>query len=558
MWINKLKLYDYRAFQKECSMNLGKNVTVIAGMNGVGKSTILAVLTNVSELRNYKTLNGNAFRGDFSDVIMYDEKFDTTGDKASVSFSDLPKNLAKYNVSKNIVFRASRHKTAKTEVRYKKIKDTDTYSKTKKSTNYIRYRLTPKNRTAKVIWPSLYLGLSRLAPLGEYNSASTKNIPDDISKEIIEVHTEILSEDFKPELATMLNVDVGTKHVKATINSENYGYASNSNGQDNTGQIIESVLSFKILKDKLGSEYIGGILAIDELDASLHPAAQNKLFDWLLQKSKELDLQIVFTTHSLTLLEHISKSYKKEKGVIVNYLRCFEPGYVKVQENPIKDFYRHNLQETYFKLSSEANRVLVYSEDEVSRVFLEKILLITGRKKVLANMKLLNLKMSWSHLISLVNEDSKTFETHLFILDPELNLNNKNSELANYLRNHDNIRFKVNDPRSNVFILPGNKPIEEMLWSYINNIAVDHPFFDDTYIMNTGLTPKIIKDLNKDIETDSNFYKHWFKKLNETTNYIEYFMKYWINDNMAEVSKFCNILEKSCNRILERLGDNSQ
>ncbi len=96
-----------------------------------------------------------------------------------------------------------------------------------------------------------------------------------------------------------------------------------------------------------------------------------------------------------------------------------------------------------------------------------------------------------------------------------------------------------------------------MLWSYINNIAADHPFFDDTYIMNAGLTPKIIKNLNKDIEKDSNFYKHWFKNLNETTNYIEYFMKYWINDNMAEVSKFCNILEKSCNRILESLGDNS-
>ncbi|KAA8788083.1 ATP-binding protein, partial [Lactobacillus crispatus] len=76
------------------------------------------------------------------------------------------------------------------------------------------------------------------------------------------------------------------------------------------GQIIEAVLSFEMLKKQLGKSYIGGILAIDEIDATLHPAAQNRLIDWLLKKSKELKLQIVFTTHSLTLLEHLSHIQK--------------------------------------------------------------------------------------------------------------------------------------------------------------------------------------------------------------------------------------------------------
>lgn len=563
MWINKLKLHDYRAFQEECTMNLGKNITVIAGMNGVGKSTILAVLTNAGELKKYKTLNGNAFRGDFSDVIMYDENFDTTGEKATIFFSDLPKNTAKYNVIPKIDFRASKHKAQRKEVTYKKIKGTDTYVKDTKSTNYTRYRLTPvkdeKNRTSvgKVMWPSLYLGLSRLAPLGEYNSANTKNISDDISKEILKVHASILSENFEMDTAKMLNVDVGTKHTKATINSENYGYASNSNGQDNTGQIIESVLSFKILKEKLDSEYIGGILAIDELDASLHPAAQNKLFDWLLNESKQLDLQIVFTTHSLTLLEHISKLYKKEKGVIINYLHCFKPGLVKVQENPVRDFYRNNLQETYFKFSHESQYVSVFSEDEITRMFLEKILKVENMKETRAQMKFFNFNMSWTNLISLVNEDPETFESHLFILDPDLNLNNENSGLINYLKNHDIVNFKINNPKSNVFILPGNKPIEEMLWSYVNSIDGDHPLFDDPYLMNSGLTPQIIKNWNNGKENDNNFYKHWFSELKSTTNYIDYFMKYWILDNQSEVKKFCSILEKSCKRITNRLGNNN-
>lgn len=192
MWINKLTLHDYRAFKKECTIELGKNITVIAGMNGIGKSTILAVLTNVGELTGQKTINGSIFRGDFADIIMYDEKFDTAGDKASVYFSDLPANLEKYKAAKKINFRASRHKASKKVVRYEKISDSNYYSKISKEINYVRYRLIPKrsnSSTAKVIWPSLYLGLSRLAPIGEYDSANTKNIPKSISDEILAVHS---------------------------------------------------------------------------------------------------------------------------------------------------------------------------------------------------------------------------------------------------------------------------------------------------------------------------------------------------------------------------------
>lgn len=558
MWINKLTLHDYRAFKKECTIELGKNITVIAGMNGIGKSTILAVLTNVGELTGQKTINGSIFRGDFADIIMYDEKFDTTGDKASVYFSDLPANLEKYKAAKKINFRASRHKASKKEVKYKKISDSNYYSKISKEINYVRYRLIPKrpnsSNTAKVIWPSLYLGLSRLAPIGEYDSANTKNIPKSISDEILAVHSEILSEELELDTTTMLNVDVGTKHAKATINSQNYGYASNSNGQDNTGQIIESVLSFQILKDKLGDDYIGGILAIDELDASLHPAAQNRLFDWLLKKSLSLNLQIVFTTHSLTLLEHISDSRFKNEDVIVNYLRCFTPGSIKVTKNPIKQFYRYDLQETYSKILSESQHVSVYTEDEVSRMFLKKIISMMKMEKDFSNMKFFDFNISCNSLIALADEDYRTFETHLFILDPDLSLENDDSILKEYISKRSIVNFKVNKPISNVFTLPGNTSIEKMIWEYVNNLNGDHKLFDDIYLSNSGINPKTIKNMNNGQDTDKNFYKHWFT---DNSIYIDCFMKYWINDHEAEVKKFCNILKKSYDRIINSLGDNS-
>ena len=107
---------------------------------------------------------------------------------------------------------------------------------------------------------------------------------------------------------------------------------------------------------------------------------------------------------------------------------------------------------------------------------------------------------------------------------------------------------------SNVFILPGNTSIEKMMWEYVNNLDGEHELFDYTYLSNAGINPRTIKSMNIRQDGDKNFYKHWFK---DNSNYIEYFMKYWINDHSNEVKKFCHILKKSYDRIINSLGDNS-
>ena len=98
-------------------------------------------------------------------------------------------------------------------------------------------------------------------------------------------------------------------------------------GQDNIGQIITAILSFKRLKSNLGDNYKGGILLIDELDASMFPAAQHKLIEFLFKHSSKLDLQVVFTTHSIEILETpLTSKYKYQSQV------C----YLHKSEGPIK------------------------------------------------------------------------------------------------------------------------------------------------------------------------------------------------------------------------------
>ena len=81
-------------------------------------------------------------------------------------------------------------------------------------------------------------------------------------------------------------------------------------GQDNIGYIVSALVDFYLHKQKT-ENYNGGILCIDEIDASLHPNAQLRLFDLLDRLSEELELQIFVTTHSLTILKKIIKKQSR-------------------------------------------------------------------------------------------------------------------------------------------------------------------------------------------------------------------------------------------------------
>ena len=88
-----------------------------------------------------------------------------------------------------------------------------------------------------------------------------------------------------------------------------------SAGQDTLGSIIAALTDFYALKDKLKDNYKGGLLCIDEIDATLHPSAVYKLMELLKEEAEKLDLQIILTTHSLTVLRWIinqedEKQYK--------------------------------------------------------------------------------------------------------------------------------------------------------------------------------------------------------------------------------------------------------
>lgn len=559
MYINKIKIHNFRIFQKECELDLNKNINIIAGLNGSGKSTLLTILTNVGELTKINDqkvylLNGEKFRGEFADVIMYDENHDDkTGDKAEIYFNNLPNDLNKYNVSEKIIFRA--HTSTKNS------KTISTSRGRTKKIQYTRYRLIPKktkkhNSEAKVIWPSYYLGLSRLAPLGEAISVNKKlKIDNEYNKKIFKTHSKILNENLNLQDAQVSNLDIYSAHPKSTISTKMYGDVANSSGQDNAGQIIEAVYSFEKLKKEYPDEYIGGIIAIDELDASLHPAAQNNLIDWLIKKSKELDLQIVATTHSLSMLQHICdiRKTKIKKNITINYL--IQRGEkIHVEKNQPFSFYKNTLRETYEQ--SPNKKINVFTEDEIARWFIkESMKLLDYDNK---NLNFLDVNISWSHLLNLLNSDYENFSNYIFILDGDIK-----QDIIKYMEKYVPCNFNFNDDepkKSDILCLPCDQPIEKKLFEYVNNLSDDDELFSDPFMIRNGIVnKKIIEKFTKETRENypknngqnTEFYKHWFRD-ERHQKYMNVFLKYWIEDNKKIVKKFLDSIKAKTGQILSK------
>lgn len=79
-----------------------------------------------------------------------------------------------------------------------------------------------------------------------------------------------------------------------------------SAGEWNVGRVLTTIFSFKRLKDEYGKAYKGGILLIDELDATLYGYAQKLFVRFLNKKAEEYKIQIIFTTHSPLILREVN------------------------------------------------------------------------------------------------------------------------------------------------------------------------------------------------------------------------------------------------------------
>lgn len=412
------------------------------------------------------------------------------------------------------------------------------------STQMTRYAVKPKyqpgTKDTLPHCPVIYLGLSRLVPFGEFQnddalSSIKKKLPQAYQDEIAVLYKRFTNY----TIAFNDTKQMGDIKVRSEFSSNVEGIDSNtiSAGEDNLSIILTALISLKYYYQSISStNEVESVLLIDEMDATLHPAFQIKLLNLFREMSALYKIQIVFTTHSMSLLEEMLAKKDNVLYLVDNLTSVF------LMEEP--DIYKikMHLQSLTQEDIYEDKVIPLFTEDAEARCFLDLLFDYYQRTypefrnvcglfhKVDTNISAENLKG--------IFKDGKLLHTtmrSICLLDGD-----HSSDISNY-----------------IVALPGMAAPETVLINYVESLCnEDDPFWRDRTIVSKGYTKAYyfenVKNVVDAFEThlaslraggDSTKGKRreFNKKLfNDNKTFFSLLFKHWINNplNKAEVDRF--------------------
>ena len=493
MIISRVHIEKFRKL-RNVEFGLGEKVTVIAGQNGTMKSTLLGLIgqpfsmkDKTNPMTQEKTIDGSPFESKFSDKFKFSDAFDQPGDHEwliHVNEDIYPKGVY------TAVSIARMDKDAPNAIRIWSKEGRD------KGMGYIQC-------------PVIFLSLKRLIPVGEEKSFKTSEIQltDDERAFFEEYHNKILL--LSEQLTSVEHIKSSNKSSLGAKTAE-YDILTNSSGQDNIGKILLTILSFKRLKERFPDEYKGGILLIDELDATMFPAAQEKLFEALFRFASDYALQIILTTHSPYVIK-LALSDKYSRAAKLLYLRKRESGIV-VNENPAFEEIEADLKVSVLA-AKPTRKIRVYCEDMEAYTFLSNVI-PRGYKSKLELMR--TITIGCSMLKELAKKKIPEFVHSLVVLDGD-------QEQPKY---------------KNFCVLPGKGASpEKLFFQFLKSLTDEDAFWDDPI---GGYTRQIcFKDFGAREPQNRIEYKEWFNSQVPYwgTDCVKMILR-WKEDHCSEVALF--------------------
>lgn len=411
MIISRVHIEKFRGF-KNVEFSLGEYVTLIAGQNGTQKTTLLGMLSQpftiskVHPLYGEKPLSGENYRSNFKEKFRLSPVFDHPNEHEWTLH--LVKNSEAFTLQSIL-----RDKSLPSSFRFWK------KGSRVAGSGYIQL-------------PVIYLSLKRLIPLGEELAMET-SISNDIAltSDEIKWFTKHYQNIMINRTDSLQSVDYVKSPNKNTlgVTTNSYDWNTNSAGQDNIGKILLAILSFKRLKEKYSTEYEGGLLAIDEIDATLYPGSQVKLLESFFPICKEFKIQIIATTHSLNLLERAYR-LKKSRSKLINiiYLKKQDDN-VLISDDLSYERVLHNLSISLGEIV-EKPKVPIYTEDKECIHFVKAML---GRS--IREIDFLDVSLGCKNLMELASKKvpSFIFPNSIVVLDGDARNGLKGKRLSNFV-----------------------------------------------------------------------------------------------------------------------------
>lgn len=501
--IKQLNITNFRHLNNLNNINIGDKLTIIAGVNGTGKSSLLGLIGHVFSFRDkgviVKTIDNKPFEAQFSEVFRFSPDYDyhSVPYSYSLTFEDgTQKNAVSRYVPKDKRFRIDVG---------------------------LRQLSFGKERR-----PVVYLGLKRLIPLAQESEKSIRTLPEnnrltDEERDLYqEWHSRIL----------VIDDNVMPQHTRSWNKElyyavcDKYDAFGNSAGQDNLAQIMLALFSFRRLKEELKDGYPGGLLLIDEVDTTFYPAAQHQLMRLLLKCAGDYDIQVIFTTHSTEIISYMldpndNTFYYSSEIIYLHHPKgTIEIIQSKEQLDGIIADLKHTVQP-----KPEKSKVNAYLEDEEARVFLKAIIPPEISKKLKIN----RFNSGANFYESLLREKFPEFKHSLIILDGD------KSTSTNLKRNR------------NVLFLPGSVRPENVLHDYLNALSNEDEFWSSEV---GGYNKQVFINSKPTSTTDRETMKKWFNEEKKNWgNGCRKLFNRWKRDNQTSVDKFCDELTKKIEQV---------
>ena len=505
-------------------------INIISGTNGTCKTSLLHIISNsfrglnkncdwVQDSKCLETIRGinNAFNPKIETLVKGDKVYNdpANGYKGNlfnvVYINDFPLDFRKHNSVKN-------HRYA------------------------VKQKYASGTNEKLPYCPVIYLGLSRLFPYGEFqNEAAVKKINKSLPSKYHEEIARLYESFTHINISSSAAQNMGDIKIRHDFVTDKLGIDSNtiSAGEDNLLMLLTAVVSLRYYYESIEStNEVESVLLVDEFDATLHPSYQFKLLQLFREYAHNYKIQIVFTTHSLSLLEVALKNKDN-----VFYLRDDITDVQKMDDPDIYKIKMYLYNQTHDDIYT-GRFIPIFSEDEEARIFLKILFDYYSDKsddftRIRRFWYLVDAKLGSENLKSIFNNTYliKSTLRSICILDGD-------QKRSHNLENH-------------IIVLPSNLSPEKLIMDYsIQLYEADDPFWRNDIILDLNYTkmsyldnikPDIDSIANKiqELRENSQSTKGVERELRKTIfgkhqRFFELLFKHWINDpeNKREVEKF--------------------
>lgn len=503
--LKKLIIEKFRALNN-VEVEFGDTITVICGKNGTSKSSILGIAAQIfsfdkdyikDEPISYKQITGFPFKSKYRDHFRISQAFDVPGSmKVSIELKDGYTN---------------QDATARLEL----------MTRGDAPRAVVRNNSTATggaNTSRNFTHPVIFLSLKRLYPITD----RTYEIKDfdylnNHKQEFINLTNVLLNRSSANAIGT------GGTISSAVSYGDNYDQESVSAGEDNAGQIVLALMSFRKLKEEY-ADYKGGLLLIDEADAGLFPTAQINLLEILERECRDLNLQVIMTSHSPVLIEY---AFEKSKQFRQRYKTIYLSntyGDIQVQHDWSWAQINADLLATTIPLTKTINlpKINVYFEDGEASNFFAAIMNRQPIKKFTSPMY--DITLGCSNYVNLIDHKVTEFsERSVICLDADQKLKA-------------NIKYKT------IVLLPGHLPPDQLIFEHLYNLKADHPYwqndFQFTRSVFTNLASEVISEFS--ITGDQVDIKEKVKQYAGNKRPREIFKRFYKNEIIQSLCKLHN------------------